>query len=180
MTQTRQNNEFINQDLLTNEALRQLATKINNVSSHKKMLETQFSQVFQQQASTLVPSGSFSGQPEQNPKGHLNDAITRSESVSTPPEKEVVKEVEKEAPYVAPPPFKLVAPFPQRLEKDKVETQFKNFMELLKKIHRNVPFTKVLTQMSSYAKFLKEIISNKRKLEDHEIMAMTLDSSDVI
>lgn len=43
-----------------------------------------------------------------------------------------------------------------------------------------MPFTEALTQKPSYAKFLKEIISNKRKLEDHETVAMTLDSSVVI
>lgn len=34
--------------------------------------------------------------------------------------------------------------------------------------------------MPSYAKFLKEIISNKRMLEDHKTLSMTLDSSVVI
>lgn len=53
-------------------------------------------------------------------------------------------------------------------------------MEFLKKIHLNVPFTDALTQMSSYAKFFKEILSNKRKLEDHETVVMNLDSSVMI
>lgn len=43
-----------------------------------------------------------------------------------------------------------------------------------------MPFFEALTQMPSYAKLLKETLSNKRLLEDHEIMAMTLDSSVVI
>lgn len=61
-----------------------------------------------------------------------------------------------------------------------METHFKKFMEFLKKIHLKVPFTETLTQILSYAKFLKEIISNKRKLKDHETVAVTLDSSFVI
>lgn len=40
-----------------------------------------------------------------------------------------------------------------------------------------MPFTEELTEMPSYAKFLKEILSNKRKLEDHETMTMIFDSS---
>lgn len=64
--------------------------------------------------------------------------------------------------------------------KSKVDAQFKKIVELLKKIHLNVPFTEVLTLIPSYDKLLKEIISNKRKLEDHETMAMTLDNSVVI
>lgn len=101
-------------------------------------------------------------------------------SVSTPPKKEVVEEVEKEASFVAPPPYKLIVPFLQRLMKAKVEAQFQKFVELLKKIHLNVPFTEALTQIPSYIMFLKEILSSKRKLEDHEPMAMTLDSSVMI
>lgn len=41
-------------------------------------------------------------------------------------------------------------------------------------------FTKALTQIPSYAKFLEKTLSNKGKLEDHEIVAMTLDNSVVI
>ena len=37
----------------------------------------------------------------------------------------------------------------------------------------NIPFTESLPQMPSYAKFLKEILSNKRKLEEDETIALT-------
>lgn len=110
MTRTRQTDEFRNQKLLTNEALRQLNTKVDNVVTHAQMLETQISQVGQQQAAFSVLFGSFPGQPKQNPKGHLNVVTNHSgkkiasysereieveESVSTPPGKEVVEEVKK-------------------------------------------------------------------------------------
>lgn len=39
------------------------------------MLETQISQVAQQQATTAAPTGGFPGQPQPNPKGQAN-AIT--------------------------------------------------------------------------------------------------------
>jgi hypothetical protein len=42
------------------------------------MLETQISQVAQQQASTAAPADIFPGQPEQNPKGHVNAVISRN------------------------------------------------------------------------------------------------------
>lgn len=93
ITQTRQNDEFKNQNILTNEALEQLTTKIDNVSTHNKMLKTQIFQVSQQQASTFVPLWSFPSQPEQNPKGHLNVLTTWSgkQVVSF---NEIVKDVE--------------------------------------------------------------------------------------
>jgi len=34
---------------------------------------------------------------------------------------------------------------------------------MLNKLYINVPFTEVLSQMPSYAKFLKEIISKKKE-----------------
>lgn len=101
-------------------------------------------------------------------------------SVPTPPKKEVVEEIKKEAPYIAPPPYKLMFLSPQRLVKAKVEARFKKFVELIKKIHLNILFTEILTQIPSYAKFLKEILSNKIKLEIHKTVAMTLYSSVVI
>ncbi|XP_009617647.1 uncharacterized protein [Nicotiana tomentosiformis] len=42
-----------------------------------------------------------------------------------------------------------------------------------KQLYINIPFTKVLTQMPSYAKFLKEILSNKRKMEEVSVVKLT-------
>ena len=42
------------------------------------MLETQISQVAQQQAAIAAPVGTFPGQPQPNPKGHANVIILRS------------------------------------------------------------------------------------------------------
>jgi len=53
-------------------------------------------------------------------------------------------------------------PFPQRLTKAKLEPQFKMFLEVLKK-RTNVPFLNVILEMPSYAIFLKDVLSNKRR-----------------
>lgn len=45
LSQTQQNNEFMNQNIHTNELLKQLANKVEAMSTHNKMLETQISQV---------------------------------------------------------------------------------------------------------------------------------------
>ena len=42
------------------------------------MLETQISQVAQQQAPTAAPADTFPGQPQPNPKGHAHAIILRS------------------------------------------------------------------------------------------------------
>lgn len=49
--------------------------------------------------------------------------------------------VEKEKPYVPPPPYKPHIPYPQRLVKSKNEGQFKKFVELLKQLNITIPFT---------------------------------------
>ncbi|KAJ9174010.1 hypothetical protein P3X46_017085 [Hevea brasiliensis] len=59
-------------------------------------------------------------------------------------------------------------------EKSKLDKQFGKFLEVLKKLYINVPFVDALSQMPSYAKFLKEILSNKRKLEDDETVVREL------
>ena len=43
-----------------------------------------------------------------------------------------------------------------------------------------MPFTDVLAEMPSYAKFLKEILSKKRKIEDNETVALTAECSALI
>lgn len=58
-SQTQQNKEFMNQNIHTNELVKQLANKVDILATHNKMLETQISQVAQQQAATAAPAGMF-------------------------------------------------------------------------------------------------------------------------
>ncbi|GKB76751.1 retrovirus-related pol polyprotein from transposon TNT 1-94 [Tanacetum coccineum] len=57
-------------------------------------------------------------------------------------------------------------PFPHRLRKEKEEAQQRKFLENLKQLHINIPFTEALVQMPKYAKFLKGLLSNKARLEE--------------
>lgn len=82
--------------------------------------------------------------------------------------------------YVPPKPYQPPVPFPQRLAKAKLDKQFGKFLEVLKKLYINVPFTEALQQMPTYAKFLKDILPNKRKLEEYEIVALTEECSALI
>src|SRR3954466_2440089 len=175
------------------------------------MLETQISQVAQQQAPTAAPAGTFPAQPQPNPKGHANAITLRSgtnydgpvdprtqnvpmsqqepkETQKTPNDDQTAKtkenhnevEPEKEKPYVPPPPYKPPIPYPQRLAKSKTEAQFKRFVELLKQLNITIPFTEAITEMPSYAKFLKEILSNKKNIEDNETITLTIECSALI
>ncbi|XP_050908905.1 uncharacterized protein LOC127122647 [Lathyrus oleraceus] len=173
------------------------------------MLETQISHVAQQQAKIASPTGAFSGQPQPNPKGHTNAITLRSgteldeptdpriqnpamyensgkgsEKVYEPTNDGKADESgeakDKEPPYVPPPPYKPLVPYPQRLVKSKNEGQFKKFVELLKQLNITIPFIEAITQMPSYAKFLKEILSNKKKFEDDETFMLTIECIAII
>ncbi|XP_038693796.1 uncharacterized protein LOC119991523 [Tripterygium wilfordii] len=59
-------------------------------------------------------------------------------------------------------------PFPQRLKNNKKDTQFSKFLEVFKELQINFPFEEALEHMPSYAMFMKEILSKKRKVKDYE------------
>ena len=71
-------------------------------------------------------------------------------------------------------------PYPQRLWKNSLDKQFSKFLEVFKKLHINIPFVEALEQMPSYVKFMKEILSKKRRLEDFETVALTEECSAIL
>ena len=71
-------------------------------------------------------------------------------------------------------------PYPGRLKKQKNEEQYGKFLELFKQLHINIPFVEALAQMPKYAKFLKDILSNKQKLEDISCVVMNETCSAVL
>ena len=71
-------------------------------------------------------------------------------------------------------------PFPQRLQKSRREEQFSKFLDIFKKIEINIPFAEVISQMPLYAKFLKEILSKKRKIAEEGIVNLTAMCSSII
>ncbi|KAK8701749.1 hypothetical protein V6N13_020128 [Hibiscus sabdariffa] len=64
-------------------------------------------------------------------------------------------------------------PFPQRLKKQEQDYQFKKFFDILKQVHINLPLVEALQQMPNYAKFLKDMVSRKKRIEELETVAAT-------
>ncbi|XP_020258937.1 uncharacterized protein LOC109835369 [Asparagus officinalis] len=87
------------------------------------------------------------------------DVVDESEKLVTSEKEHVGEKGEKVERYVTPTLYKPPLPFPQRQVKAKLET---------------------ISQMPSYAKFLKEILSNKRQLEEYETVVLTQECSDII
>jgi len=58
-------------------------------------------------------------------------------------------------------PYKPQISFPQSLAKDKLGAMLKK-IEILKTLNINISFLEAILEMHSYAKFLKDMLSNKR------------------
>ena len=72
-------------------------------------------------------------------------------------------------------------PFPKALMKKNLEKQFSKFVAMFKKLHVDLPFSEVLEKMPQYAKFMKEILSKKRRLSEmDEIVELTEECSAII
>ncbi|XP_022888203.1 uncharacterized protein LOC111403812 [Olea europaea var. sylvestris] len=64
-----------------------------------------------------------------------------------------------------------------KLKKNKQDTNCEKFLDVLKKFQINVSFIDAILQIPSYKKFLKEMLTKKRKLPEFETVALTEESS---
>ena len=79
-----------------------------------------------------------------------------------------------------PPLFVPPLPFLQRFNKAKLDGQFAKFLNMFKKIEVNIPFVDALAQMPNYVKFMKEIMSNKKKLDAYGTVSLSKNYSVMI
>ena len=161
------------------EYIKQLASKVDLLTTHNKMLESQIPQ--QANSSTTSPSR-LPRKPKPNPRDQCNVQLEgpRCATVgvesqkehdkgvtSLPSENEPQDQRESERPKelktLSVKPYMSPFPFPQRFAKTKLESQFGKFLDMLKKLHVNIPFIDTLSQRPLYMKFLKEILSKKKE-----------------
>ena len=179
-----------------------IETHCNNMSATMKSLEVQVGQLATELKNQQ--KGKFPSDTEQNPRDHCKAITLRSgekvesfrQKEKNRKEAEVKVEVEIEAKDVKPAEaskpkgisfpdnpliISLPLPFPQRFQKKKLDSQFSKFLEIFKKIHINIPFADALEQqMPNYAKFMKEVMAKKRKLEDYETVKLTEECSAIL
>jgi hypothetical protein len=67
-------------------------------------------------------------------------------------------------------------PFPRRIKKPTVDEQFGKFIEVIKKRSVNIPFLEAM-QVPTYAKYLKDILNNKRPLRTTDMVKLTEECS---
>ena len=66
---------------------------------------------------------------------------------------------------------------PSRKDKDR---QFSRFMDILKRLQINIPFTEALEQMPTYVRFMKELFTKKRKIPYQETVELEAGCSAII
>ena len=71
-------------------------------------------------------------------------------------------------------------PFPQRTQKSKLDDQIAKFLNMFRKLEINISFVEALAQMPHYAKFLKDILSKKRKFDEDGVVNVSETCSAVI
>ncbi|GKC42956.1 reverse transcriptase domain-containing protein [Tanacetum coccineum] len=123
--------------------------------------------------------------PPVNPNDQQNDSKTPinfdsddEDDEPTPQPKTQNPKPVKETPL--PKPYKPKIPYPQRLRKEKMETQYGKFLDMIRAVRINVPLIDVLAGMPNYGKFLKELISNKHKIEQISAAFLSDESSATI
>ncbi|GJY66591.1 reverse transcriptase domain-containing protein [Tanacetum coccineum] len=61
-----------------------------------------------------------------------------------------------------------------------MEAQYGNFLDMIRAVRINVPLVDVLAGMPNYGKFLKELISNKHRIEQISVAFLSDESSTMI
>ena len=77
-------------------------------------------------------------------------------------------------------PYMPSIPFPQRLKDRTKDAEFMKFLKMFKKLELKIPFLEAINRMFNYAKFLKELVANKNKLEEYAMIALTEECNAVI
>ncbi|CAM8999252.1 unnamed protein product [Rhodiola kirilowii] len=147
--------------------------------------------------------GKLPSQPDVNSLEHVDAITLKSGKVLPTPQgksnlnsKEVDEEVanknavvelqaptgeqEKEGEPILMRKYVPVIPFPQRLKKSKLDAHFQRFVEMLKKLYVTLPFHEVITQNPTYAKFLKDIVSNRRVIDESSMVALNVECSAIV
>ncbi|XP_061351885.1 uncharacterized protein LOC133296847 [Gastrolobium bilobum] len=108
---------------------------------------------------------------EQGDLGKIEKSAPKSKEPAIPMQKnEVIQPISKARQI----------PFPQRLQNQNQEQHFKRFLDILKQLQINIPFVEALQHMPSYIKFMKDILSRKRRIEEFETVALTKEYSSIV
>ncbi|XP_020215415.1 uncharacterized protein LOC109799279 [Cajanus cajan] len=151
-----------------------------NTEASINNLEVQVGQLAKQLAD--MSGGPFSANSKTNPKEYCQAITTRSGKVvgsdvgvsekNEKKENVELREVEEEC-------EKNEEENDKNESKEK-ERQFLRFLDIIKKLQINIPFTEAMEQMPTYARFMKELLTKKRKILKEETMELEAGCSAII
>ncbi|GJV68422.1 hypothetical protein Tco_1483931 [Tanacetum coccineum] len=167
-------------------AIQDLETKFGRISDHQSSRPT--GTLPSNTQTNPKPSNEKPYRPPTARNEHVNAVFTRSGKTYDPPanpntktavflddSEDEAEEVKKEAEPLPKKPtqpetpplkaYKPKIPYPQRLNKEKIEARYAKFLDMIKEVRINVPLVDVLAGMPNYGKFLKDLVSNKSKME---------------
>ncbi|XP_074303659.1 uncharacterized protein LOC141638143 [Silene latifolia] len=104
---------------------------------------------------------------------------TEVEMVDPPKQDEPITTKAKEC---TPPPREYVAPvhFPQRLARPRLEKKYEKFVEILKGMNVTIPFLDMITEIPSYGKFLKDLVTLKKKSGEVQTINLSKECSAIL
>ncbi|KAI5341528.1 hypothetical protein L3X38_009403 [Prunus dulcis] len=97
-----------------------------------------------------------------------------------PAEKHTLVDLETVPKQVPERVYEAPIPYPERLKPKAKDQQLKDFMQTLSKVQINIPLLDAIKKIPSYAKFLKEVCSSKKKLSDLDKVILTEQCSAVL
>ncbi|XP_023756549.2 uncharacterized protein LOC111905106 [Lactuca sativa] len=159
-----------------------LATALNKIEQRGK-LPSQTEKNPNVSAITLR-SGKTLG--ESQPKRVSREAedeviIVKPQKVVVPPKEPVVPNVDQLDPSNKPIKSLVIPPpFPSRLASSKKQQEEKEFLETFRKVQLNISLLDAIKQIPRYAKFLKDLCTNKRKFKTNEKIQVNANVSAVI
>jgi len=176
-----------------------------NTEASIRNLETQVGQLAKQLADQQ--GSQFSANSQTNPKEHCKAITTRSGKVvgegigdklnaeesgmekekdESEGEKEKSREESgkseknfKSENQMRSPPVRDVS-YPHAPSRKDRDRQFARFTDVLKRLQINIPFTEALEQMPTYVRFMKELLTKKRKIPDQETFELEAGCSAII
>ncbi|KAL9148479.1 hypothetical protein ABFS82_12G043800 [Erythranthe guttata] len=172
-----------------------LAQFMTTTQASIRNLETQMGQLATQL--TARPSRALPSNTEDPRKNNVEQcnavSLRNGRQLEEAPRKEKQNTViekpneikEKEATRKEPPSPTVISrvpqvPYPQKLQKKKLDAEHQGFLNKLKEIHINIPFIEAIQKMPKWVKFLKELVTKRNKLQGNEIIQLTEQCSEIL
>ncbi|XP_058784178.1 uncharacterized protein LOC131658947 [Vicia villosa] len=71
-------------------------------------------------------------------------------------------------------------PYPHAPSKNDHARKYARFMEIFKQLQINIPFSEAIAQMPKYAKFMKDILTKKKRPEEEEVVVLDAQCSAIV